>query len=125
MRIVLLGAILAPAIAFSSPGFAWSEDNCRAGCVLTAGRERAQTCIEQVPCAKYRGQPAVSEAEVRRRVAAYKAGKRNNGTPSTFVDCARRAGARPGPRGWLYNERQVPAMNACITARAGNNRKGQ
>jgi len=120
LRIVLAGAVAAPAIASSAPALAWSENNCRLGCALFAGRALAPACIERVPCSKYSGQPEVSAAEVRRRVAAVKAGKNNPN--SVFVNCARQAGARPGPRGWLYNERQVPAIDACVAAA---NRKGQ
>jgi hypothetical protein len=116
MRILLLGAVLAPAIAFSTPGFALSEDNCRMVCALMVGRERAPTCIAQLPCSKYRGQPDISAAEVRRRVAAYKAGKRNSPTNSVIASCARQTGLWPGPHGWFYDERRMPAINDCLTA---------
>ena len=121
-RLVLAGAVAALAIAASAPALAWSENNCRMACALVAGRERAPECIARVPCTKYSGQPEVGAAEVRRRVAAVKAGKKNPSANSAFVNCARQAGARPGPRGWLYNERQVPAMDACVAAA---NRKRQ
>lgn len=122
LRIVLVGAVVAPAITYSAPALAWSENNCRMACTLIIGRERAPACIERVPCSKYSGQPDVSAAEVRRRVAAVKADKKNPSANSVFVNCARQAGATPGPRGWLYYERQVPAINACVTAA---NRKRQ
>ena len=126
MRIILLfGAVLAPAIAFSSPTLALSEDNCRMACALMVGRERAQTCIEQLPCSKYRGQPDISAAEVRRRVAAYKARKRNGTTTSVIASCARQTGLWPGPRGWFYDERRMPAINDCLTAAAGSKQKRQ
>ena len=120
LRLVLAGAVAAPAIISGAPALAWSESNCRMACALIGGRERAPACVERVPCAKYSGQPEVSAAEVRRRVAAVKAGKTNPN--SVFVNCARRAGAMPGPRGWLYYERQVPAIDACVAAA---NRKRQ
>jgi hypothetical protein len=114
LTIVLAGVVAAPVIAASAPALAWSENNCRMGCVLIAGRERAPACIARVPCAKYSGQEEVSAAEVRRRVAAVKAGKKNPN--SVRVNCVRQSGARPGPRGWLYSERHVAAIDACVAA---------
>jgi hypothetical protein len=111
LRLVLAGAVAAPAILSGAPALAWSENNCRMGCVLTAARGRAPECIARIPCAKYRGQEEVSAAEVRRRVANLKAARSN-----VQLQCVRRSGARPGPRGWLFNERQVPAIDACIAA---------
>ena len=86
-------------------------------CALMVGRERAPTCIERVPCAKYRGQPEISAAAVRRVAAAAKARLRTNGSSnSVLINCTRQTGATPGPRGWLYYERQVPAIDACVAA---------
>jgi hypothetical protein len=115
-RLVLAAAVALPAIASSAPALAWSENNCRMACAIAAGRERAPACIARIPCAKYSGQPEVSAAEVRRRVAAVKTARAKNPANFAFVNCARQAGATPGPRGWLYYERQVPAIDACVTA---------
>jgi hypothetical protein len=128
MRIMLFGVVVAPAIAFSTAALALSESNCRTACALIAGRELTGACIERVPCAKYRGQPEISAAAVRRFAAAYNAGKRRTASASDRsirVKCLRQAGARRGPRGWLYRERQVPAIDACVTAARSGNRKGQ
>jgi hypothetical protein len=117
LGLVLAGAVAATVIASGAPAIAWSENNCRMGCALTAARARVAECIARIPCAKYSGQADVGAAEVRRRVAALKTARSN-----VRVQCVRQSGARPGPRGWLYNERQVPAIDACIIAAASRKR---
>ena len=123
MRILLLGAVLAPVITFNSPAVALSEENCRMACGIMFGRERAQACVAQVPCSKFRGQPAISTAEVRRRVAAYRAGLRSGTGPSVVAACAQQTGLWPGPNGWVYDERRTPAVSDCLTGAAGKQKR--
>ena len=123
MRILLLGAVLAPVMAFSSPAVALSEDNCRVACAIMFGRERAPACVAQIPCTKFRGQPEISAAEVRRRVAAYKAGMRSGTGPSVVATCAQQTGLWPGPNGWVYDERRTPAVSDCLTGAASKQKR--
>ena len=92
-------------------------------CAVMFGRERVQTCVAQVPCAKFRGQPEISAAEVKRRVAAYKAGKRSGTGTSAVAACAQQTGLWPGPHGWVHDERRTPAISDCLTAAAGKQKR--
>ena len=96
MRIMLPGAVLVSALAFSSPALGVSENNCRTICTLTAEPGGAQVCIEQVPCAKYRGQTEISAAAVRRIAAAAKARKRNAGSSNSAYELCAPGGSASG-----------------------------
>jgi hypothetical protein len=107
LKILSLGAVLAPAIAFSAPGFALSEGNGHLACALTAGHERVQSRIEQVDLS-----PAV-----RCFAAEFSASRKNRSLRSIRVSCIRQFGGRPKPGGgWFYKGRHAPAIDACVAA---------
>lgn len=54
-------AVLA-ALSFSSPSYAWNEQNCIQACRQTANS--VQACIVKHNCAQYRGSNAASKTRV-------------------------------------------------------------
>src|SRR4051794_25571025 len=64
-------SIVALVISVAS-AHAWSEQNCRSMCALTAPSGKAAACIARVNCAKYSGQTHEGDERVQKAAARWK-----------------------------------------------------
>lgn len=55
---------------------AWSEQNCKTMCRLTAAPDRVETCYSNIPCSKFAAGKHESDAYVRQKAAGWKAKQR-------------------------------------------------
>jgi len=63
---------------------AWSEQNCKAMCRLTAAPSQIEGCYARIPCSKYSAGKHEGEAYVRQKAAAWNA--RNTASAPPGVD---------------------------------------
>jgi hypothetical protein len=79
----------------------------------------------EVPAAGHQPASAGPRERDRKTAEPRRAPVRSAPSNNVMVNCARQAGAWPGPGGWHYYERHIPAINACVSAAVGtgNNQK--
>jgi hypothetical protein len=65
---------------------AWSEQNCKAMCRLTAAASQVEGCYARIPCAKYASGKHESDAYVRKRAADWNAKNAESAPPGADRD---------------------------------------